>query len=127
MFIRSGFGSLRRLRLATHAGDDLVNGGALLGREAPDVDDVGGLERPDEGLDPRHRDQQPGPPHDPHRFRVGVLAGDRDAARQPGQPDAFIRQTATGELRMPAVADSGEDVVVVTNPANPFLLRGMPV
>lgn len=37
----------------------------------------------------------------------------------------FIRQTSTGDLIMPAVSDSGEGVIVFTNPANPFLLNGM--
>jgi hypothetical protein len=38
---------------------------------------------------------------------------------------AFISQTPSGDLIMPAVADSSEGVVVVTTPANPFLLKGM--
>jgi len=37
---------------------------------------------------------------------------------------AFLRQTDQG-LIMPAVSDFGEGVVVVTTPANPFLLSGM--
>jgi hypothetical protein len=37
----------------------------------------------------------------------------------------FLRQTASGDLFMPAVADSGEGVVVVTTSANPYLLNGM--
>ena len=37
----------------------------------------------------------------------------------------FLRQTASGDLLMPAVSDSGEGVVVVTTPPNPFLLNGM--
>jgi len=36
----------------------------------------------------------------------------------------FIRQT-DGGLLMPAVSDSGEGVIVITTPANPFLLNGM--
>jgi len=36
----------------------------------------------------------------------------------------FLRQ-AEGDLVMPAVSDSGEGVVVVTTPANPFLVEGM--
>ena len=36
----------------------------------------------------------------------------------------FIRQTEGG-LLMPAISDSGEGVVVITTPANPFLLNGM--
>jgi len=38
---------------------------------------------------------------------------------------AFLRQTAGGDLYMPAVSDSGEGVVIVTTPPNPFLLNGM--
>lgn len=37
----------------------------------------------------------------------------------------FLRQTASGDLLMPAVSDSGEGVIVVTTPPNPFLLNGM--
>jgi hypothetical protein len=37
----------------------------------------------------------------------------------------FLRQTAEGDIIMPAVSDSGEGVVVVTTPANPFLPKGM--
>jgi hypothetical protein len=37
----------------------------------------------------------------------------------------FLHQTARGDLFMPAVSDSGEGVVVVTTPPNPFLLNGM--
>lgn len=37
----------------------------------------------------------------------------------------FLRQTANGDLLMPAVSDSGEGVVVVTTPPNPFLLNGI--
>ncbi|HUA36198.1 MAG TPA: hypothetical protein VMA09_21500 [Candidatus Binataceae bacterium] len=37
----------------------------------------------------------------------------------------FIRETTEGDLIMPAVADAGEGVVVVTTPANPFVLKGM--
>jgi hypothetical protein len=37
----------------------------------------------------------------------------------------FIRETADGDLIMPAVNDAGEGVVVVTTPANPFVLKGM--
>jgi hypothetical protein len=37
----------------------------------------------------------------------------------------FLRQTAEGDIIMPAVADSGEGVVVVTKPANPFVPKGM--
>jgi hypothetical protein len=38
---------------------------------------------------------------------------------------AFIRQTDEGDLIMPAVADSGEGVLIVTTPPNPFLLKGL--
>ncbi len=37
----------------------------------------------------------------------------------------FVQQTVAGDLIMPAVTDSDHDVVVVTTPANPFLLKGM--
>jgi hypothetical protein len=37
----------------------------------------------------------------------------------------FIRQSPSGDLLMPAVSDSGEGVIVVTTPANPFLLTGL--
>jgi len=37
----------------------------------------------------------------------------------------FLRQTASGDLLMPAVSDSGEGVIVITTPPNPFLLNGM--
>lgn len=39
--------------------------------------------------------------------------------------DGFIRLTEQGDLLMPAVSDSGEGVIVITTPANPFLLNGM--
>jgi hypothetical protein len=38
---------------------------------------------------------------------------------------AFLRQTDDGDLIMPAVADSGEGLLIVTTPPNPFLLKGM--
>jgi hypothetical protein len=38
---------------------------------------------------------------------------------------AFLRSTVEGDLLMPAVTDAGEGVVVITTPANPFLLKGM--
>jgi len=38
---------------------------------------------------------------------------------------AFVRNTAEGDLIMPAVTDTGEGVVVITTPANPFLAKGM--
>lgn len=37
----------------------------------------------------------------------------------------FLRQTAEGDIIMPAVSDSGEGVVVVTTPPNPFVPKGM--
>ena len=37
----------------------------------------------------------------------------------------FLRQTGSGDLLMPAVSDSGEGVVIVTTPPNPFLLNGL--
>jgi hypothetical protein len=37
----------------------------------------------------------------------------------------FIHQTPEGDLIMPAVTDTSEGVVVVTTPANPFVLKGM--
>lgn len=37
----------------------------------------------------------------------------------------FLQQTPEGDLTMPAVTDSGEGVVVVATPANPFVLKGM--
>jgi hypothetical protein len=37
----------------------------------------------------------------------------------------FIHQTPQGDLIVPAVTDTGEGVVVITTPANPFVLKGM--
>jgi len=37
----------------------------------------------------------------------------------------FMRETTEGDIIMAAVTDSGEGVVVVTTPANPFLPKGM--
>lgn len=37
----------------------------------------------------------------------------------------YLNQTTEGDLMMPAVADSGEGVIVITTPANPFLIKGM--
>jgi hypothetical protein len=37
----------------------------------------------------------------------------------------FLNQTVDGALIMPAVSDSGEGVVVVSTPANPFVPKGM--
>jgi hypothetical protein len=38
---------------------------------------------------------------------------------------SFINAEEDGDLMMPAVTDTGEGVVVVTTPANPFVLKGM--
>jgi hypothetical protein len=37
----------------------------------------------------------------------------------------FIRQTPEGDLIMPLVADTSEDVMVVITPPNPFVVKGM--
>jgi len=37
----------------------------------------------------------------------------------------FIRQNVAGDLMMPAVTDSDEGVVVITTPANPFVIKGI--
>ena len=37
----------------------------------------------------------------------------------------FIHENEEGDLMMPAVSDAGEGVVIITTPANPFLLKGM--
>jgi hypothetical protein len=37
----------------------------------------------------------------------------------------FMRETAEGDIIMAALTDSGEGVVVVTTPANPFVPKGM--
>jgi hypothetical protein len=37
----------------------------------------------------------------------------------------FLHQTPDGDIVMPAVADIGEDAIVVTTPANPFLTKNM--
>lgn len=37
----------------------------------------------------------------------------------------FINEGASGDLLMPAVSDTDEGVIVVTTPANPFVLEGM--
>lgn len=39
--------------------------------------------------------------------------------------NAFVRQTADGDVLMPAVSDIGGGVVIITTPPNPFLLEGM--
>jgi len=38
---------------------------------------------------------------------------------------AFINSSERGDLIMPAVADTDKGVIVVTTPANPFVLKGM--
>jgi hypothetical protein len=38
---------------------------------------------------------------------------------------SFIQQTLDGNLLMPSVIDAHEGVVVITTPANPFVLKGM--
>lgn len=38
---------------------------------------------------------------------------------------SFIRPTSEGDLIMPSISDMGEGVVVITTPANPFILKGM--
>jgi hypothetical protein len=54
---------------------------------ATEIHDVGRLERPDEGLDPRiHGRHQAGPSHELDRFSLGMIAAERDAARQTGEP-----------------------------------------
>ena len=37
----------------------------------------------------------------------------------------YIHETAQGDLLLPAVGDIAEGVVVITTPANPFMMRGM--
>jgi len=37
----------------------------------------------------------------------------------------FIHQTQQGDLMIPAVGDMGEGVVVITTPANPFVMKGI--
>ena len=37
----------------------------------------------------------------------------------------FVHQTPQGDLMVPAVTDTSEGVVVITTPANPFMLKGM--
>ncbi len=37
----------------------------------------------------------------------------------------FLRQSAEGDIIMPALSDAGEGVVVVTTPPNPFVPKGM--
>jgi hypothetical protein len=53
--------------------------------------------------------------------------GGRSAWRFQFSPSlaGFIHQTPEGDLKMPAITDTSEGVVVVTTPANPFVLKGM--
>jgi hypothetical protein len=37
----------------------------------------------------------------------------------------FLRQTSEGDIVMPAVAETNEDALVITTPANPFVPKGM--
>jgi hypothetical protein len=37
----------------------------------------------------------------------------------------FIRQTPEGDIIMPTIGDAGEGIVVITTPANPFVIKGM--
>jgi hypothetical protein len=39
--------------------------------------------------------------------------------------NGFMRETADGDIIMAAITDTGEGVVVVTTPANPFVPKGM--
>ena len=39
--------------------------------------------------------------------------------------NGFMRETPEGDIIMAALTDTGEGVVVVTTPANPFLPKGM--
>ena len=60
------------------------------------------------------------------RTMRGQRPGGNEAWRFELSPSlaAFINQ-AGADLTMPAVSDSGEGVIVVTTPANPFLVDGM--
>jgi hypothetical protein len=40
-------------------------------------------------------------------------------------PAGFVHETEQGDLMIPAVGDMEEGVVVITTPANPFMLKGM--
>jgi len=39
--------------------------------------------------------------------------------------DGFMRETQEGDIIMAALTDSGEGVIVITTPANPFIPKGM--
>jgi len=60
------------------------------------------------------------------RTMKGQRPGGNEAWRFELSPTlaAFLNATA-GDLMMPAVSDSGEGVIVVTTPANPFVVKGM--
>jgi hypothetical protein len=49
--------------------------------------DVGGLESPDQSLDPKYHSQEAIPAYEGHRIGNQVLAGDRDFARKPQDKD----------------------------------------
>ena len=61
---------------------------------------------------------------------AGLTGRDFGKALSQNQPwgrtlAGFLSQTVDGALIMPAVSDSGEGVVVVSTPANPFVPKGM--
>ena len=57
----------------------------------------------------------------------GRRPGGRSAWRFQFSPTlaGFVHQTPQGDLMVPAVTDTSEGVVVITTPANPFVLKGM--
>lgn len=59
--------------------------------------------------------------------RKGRRRGGNEAWRFELSPTqaGFLKQKPGGDLMMPAVSDSGEGVIVVVQPANPFVLEGM--
>jgi len=58
------------------------------------------------------------------RPRPGGQAAAWRASLSPSQA-GFIHQTSEGHLMMPTVTDTNHDVLVISKPANPFLLKGM--
>jgi hypothetical protein len=70
-------------------------------------------------------------PNTGHRQTLGVAkvrrANGKSAWRFQFSPSltGFIRETPEGDLIMPTVGDTSEGVVVITTPANPFVLKGM--